>query len=218
MLTAAEFVSPMSDDSMEQQSASRDHVQKYLRRSADLKNQVAENCAASIVAAAALIAGTFRAGRKVLLCGNGGSAADCQHMAAEFVGVLNKSFPRAGLPAIALTTDTSFLTAYANDFGFAGAFEHQVETLGNPGDVLVGISTSGNSANVVRAIKAAQARGLQTIALIGSGGSLAALTDVVISAPSDETQHIQEAHLAIEHVICELVEQMLFKPTQPVQG
>lgn len=204
----------MSTESMKQQSASRDHVQKYLRRSAELKDEVAANCVDSIVAAATLIADTFRAGRKVLLCGNGGSAADCQHMAAEFVGVLNKDFQRAGLPAIALTTDTSFLTAYSNDFGFESVFEHQVETLGNSGDLLIGISTSGNSANVMRAIKAARVRGLQTVALIGREGSLAALADVVVAVPSDETQHIQEAHLAIEHVICELVEQMLFKQTQ----
>jgi len=195
---------------MDEEKAPRDRIQAYLRQSADLKRVVAEDCADSILAAANLIADTFRAGKKILLCGNGGSAADCQHMAAEFVGVLNKDFRRAGLPAIALTTDTSFMTAYANDFGFDGVFEHQVETLGNPGDVLIAISTSGNSANVVRAVEAARARGLQTITLTGRGGSVTALANVSVAVPSNDTQHIQEAHLAIEHLICELVEKQIF--------
>ena len=195
---------------MDHERTSREHVQTYLRKSADLKNEVAETCLESIVAAAELLADTFRAGRKVLLCGNGGSAADCQHMAAEFVGVLSKDFKRAGVPAIALTTDTSFLTAYANDFGFESIFERQVETLGQRGDVLIALSTSGNSRNVIRAVATATAREMRTIAFIGEGGQLATRCDITISVPSKETQHIQEAHLAIEHVICELVERKLF--------
>jgi D-sedoheptulose 7-phosphate isomerase len=127
-------------------------------------------------------------------------------MAAEFVGVLRKDFKRPGLPAIALTTDTSFLTAYTNDWGFDGVFEHQVEALGRSGDVLIGISTSGNSANVIRAVEAAQTIGIRTVVLTGDGERLPTMADVVISVPSADTQHIQEAHLAIEHVICELVE------------
>jgi len=188
----------------------RNHARKYLQDSADLKHQVAQQCVDSIVAAAELIAGAFQAKNKVLLCGNGGSAADCQHMAAEFVGVLNKEFRRPGLAAIALTTDTSFLTAFTNDFGFEGVFAQQVETLGTSGDVLIGISTSGNSPNVVRAVEAARALGLRTIALTGSGGQLAQLADITIAVPGDATQHIQEAHLAIEHLICELVEKQIF--------
>lgn len=195
---------------MGDQNVARDRVQAYLERSAAIKRAVAENCTDSIIAAAELIAGAFKAKNKVLLCGNGGSAADCQHMAAEFVGVLNKEFRRPGLAAIALTTDTSFLTAFTNDFGFEGVFAQQVETLGNAGDILIGISTSGNSPNVVRAIEAAQARGLGTIALTGSSGQLTQMADVSIAVPGTETQHIQEAHLAIEHLICELVEKQVF--------
>jgi D-sedoheptulose 7-phosphate isomerase len=193
-----------------QSDAVRDHVHTYLLESAEIKRQVAENCLDSILTAASLITDAFRSEAKMLLCGNGGSAADCQHLAAEFVGVLRKDFKRAGLPAIALTTDTSFLTAYANDWGFDGVFEHQVRALGRPGDVLIGISTSGNSANVIRAVEAAQTIGIRTIALTGNGGRLPVMAEVAISVPSSDTQHIQEAHLAIEHVICELVERQLF--------
>jgi phosphoheptose isomerase len=182
----------------------------YFQESADLKRAVAENCIDSILAAANLIAETFRAGGKVLLCGNGGSAADCQHVAAEFVSVLSQQFKRPGLPAIALTTDSSFLTAYANDFGYEGIFERQVQALGKPGDALIGISTSGNSANVIRAVEAAQASKMRSVVLTGHGGQLAELAEVAISVPSSDTQHIQEAHLTIEHLICELVERQLF--------
>jgi len=183
----------------------------HLLESADIKRQVAETCVETISAAVAVIAKAFRAGGKLLLCGNGGSAADCQHMAAEFVSRLTKEFDRAALPAIALTTDTSFLTAFANDCGFEGIFVRQVEALGRPGDVLIGISTSGNSPNVVRAVERAQATRMATITLTGSGGRLATLADVTIAVPSTNTQYIQEAHLAIEHIICELVEHCLFK-------
>jgi D-sedoheptulose 7-phosphate isomerase len=188
-------------------------AREYLQASADLKREVAEKCLDSILAAAALIAESFRAGGKVLLCGNGGSAADCQHVAAEFVSVLSQDFKRPGLPAIALTTDTSFLTAYTNDFGFEGIFERQVQALGKPGDVLIGISTSGNSANVIRAVAAAQQAQMRSVVLTGAGGKLPGLANVSIAVPSSATQHIQEAHLTIEHLICELVERQLF----PVQ-
>src|SRR5207237_7784301 len=130
------------------------------------------------------IAAAFAAGGKILLCGNGGSAADCQHFAAEFVSQLNKEFPRRGLPAIALTTDTSVLTAYANDFGFDGVFERQVRALGRPGDVLVGISTSGSSTNVIRAVVAARAIGMNTMALTGTRGRLKELVDIAAAVPS----------------------------------
>jgi len=181
-----------------------------LLESAEVKRQVAENCIEAILAAADLIADTFRSGGKVLLCGNGGSAADCQHMAAEFVSRLSKDFDRPALPAIALTTDTSFLTAFTNDCGFDGVFERQIEGLGKPGDVLVAISTSGNSPNVIRAVEAAKAKNIRTIGLTGNGGSLSRTAHIAISVPSANTQFIQEAHLAIEHTICELVEHSLF--------
>jgi phosphoheptose isomerase len=182
-----------------------------LTESAEVKRLVVENCLESIVSAAGLIADAFRSGGKVLLCGNGGSAADCQHMAAEFVSILRRDFERPGLAAIALTTDTSFLTAYANDFGYEGVFARQVEALGKAGDLLVGISTSGNSANVIRAVESARRLGMRTVALTGRAGRLPAMADAAVSVPSADTQHIQEAHLAIEHVICELVERQLFQ-------
>lgn len=172
----------------------------------------------AILAAADLIADAFRSGGKLLLCGNGGSAADCQHMATEFTSRLTKAIERPGLPAIALTTDTSFLTAYANDVSFEGVFSRQIEALGRPGDVLLAISTSGNSPNILAAVKAAQARRMRTIGLTGSGGRLAEVTDVAVPVPSRDTQHIQEAHLAVEHVICDLVEQLLFGGVGPSGG
>ena len=143
----------------------RESIQAYLRDSAETKRRAAEACTDSIVAAADLIVEAFRTGAKLLLCGNGGSAADCQHMATEFVSRFTKDFERPGLPAIALTTDSSFLTAYANDCGFDGIFERQVEALGRPGDVLIGISTSGNSPNVIRAVRRARAEGLRSVVL-----------------------------------------------------
>jgi len=187
-----------------------DRARTHLLESAEVKRRVVETCLDSILAAAELIAETFRSGGKVLLCGNGGSAADCQHMAAEFVNRLTADFVRPGLPAIALTTDTSFLTAFANDCGFEGVFERQVHALGKPGDVLIGISTSGNSTNVIRAMEAARAATMRTIVLMGSGGCLAGMADVTISVPSVSIQYIQEAHLAIEHILCDLVERYLF--------
>jgi D-sedoheptulose 7-phosphate isomerase len=188
----------------------RKTTRSYLRESAELKRRTAEACEGAILAAADLIVEAFRADAKVLLCGNGGSAADCQHMATEFVSRLTKTFDRPGLPAIALTTDTSFLTAFANDCGFDGVFERQVQALGRPGDVLIGISTSGNSPNVIQAVRRARSDGLRSVVLTGAEGQLAGLADVAISVPSADTQHIQEAHLAIEHLICYLVERDLF--------
>jgi D-sedoheptulose 7-phosphate isomerase len=188
----------------------RQRARVHLLASAEVKQRVVEQCVEAILAAAQLIAETFQSGGKLLLCGNGGSAADCQHMAAELVNRLTKDFERPGLPAIALTTDTSFLTAFANDNGFAGVFARQVQALGKGGDVLLGISTSGNSANVIRAVETARAAHLHTVVLTGSGGGLAGMAHVAIVVPSTNTQHIQEAHLAIEHVLCDLVERSLF--------
>jgi phosphoheptose isomerase len=181
-----------------------------LAGSARTLADTADTCAPQIARAAALIAAAFQGGHKLLLCGNGGSAADCQHMAAEFVSRLTRDFDRPALPAIALTTDTSFLTAFANDCGFDGIFARQVEALGRPGDVLLGISTSGGSRNVVAAVEMARRKGLSVVTLTGSTGALAAAADVAISIPSSDTQHIQEAHIAVEHVVCDLVERQLF--------
>jgi D-sedoheptulose 7-phosphate isomerase len=182
-----------------------------LLESAEVKRRVADQSAEAIVAAAGVIVETFRAGGKVLLCGNGGSAADCQHMAAELVSRLTSDFVRPGLPAVALTTDTSFLTAFANDCGFEGIFARQVQALGRPGDLLIGISTSGSSPNVIQAVEAARTAGMRTVTLTGEGGSLAGLADVAIAIPSANTQYIQEAHLTVEHILCDLVERCLFE-------
>ncbi len=182
----------------------------YLLESARIKKDLAEHEVELIVTASQRIASALQSGGKVLLCGNGGSAAGCQHMAAELVSRLHRDFARPGLPAIALTTDTSFLTAFSNDCGFEGVFERQVQTLGQPGDVLIGISTSGNSANVIRAMEAAAKMGLRTIALMGRGGHLAEIAQIAISVPDTNTLHIQEAHLAIEHILCGLIERYLF--------
>ena len=185
-------------------------AQSHLLESAELKHQIIHECLDSIIAAAQLIARSFREGGKLLLCGNGGSAADCQHIAGELVNWLTKDFPRPGLPALALTTDSSVMSAIANDTSFESVFERQVQALGKPGDVLFGISTSGNSSNIVLALKAAKAARIDTIVLTGSGGCLAAMADVAIAVPSRNTQYIQESHLAIEHISCGLVESFLF--------
>lgn len=189
-------------------------IERYFSSSADVTRNTAESCMSDILRAAAMIKDCFKAGGKLMLCGNGGSAADCQHMAAEFVSRLTKEVERPGLPAIALTTDTSFLTAFSNDFTFEGVFARQVQALGKPGDVLLGISTSGNSANVISAVEEAKTLEISTIALTGDSGRLTSMGDVAISVPSNNTQHIQETHLAIEHILCELVESYLFGPTE----
>src|ERR1044072_3280230 len=143
-------------------------ARRQLMESAELKQRLAHECLDSMLAAADLIAEVFRTGGKILLCGNDGRASDCQHLAAEFVSRFSKDITRPGLPAMALTTDTSLLTAYANDCGNEGVFERQVLTFGKPEDALIGISTSGNSDNVIRAIQAARAANLRTIVITGS--------------------------------------------------
>ena len=185
--------------------------ERYLSETAEAVGRVAAECLGDIVAAAEILTGSIAAGGKLLICGNGGSAADAQHLATEFVSTLTTDNPRPSIPAIALTTDTSLLTAIANDFGPEGVFERQVEALGRQGDVLIAISTSGNSANVVRAAERARPQGLRVIALTGaSGGSLAPLADVVVKVPSTVTAHIQECHLAIEQLLASLVEDALY--------
>jgi D-sedoheptulose 7-phosphate isomerase len=175
---------------------------------------VRRSCLDGILDAADRIASSIRAGGKILVCGNGGSAADAQHFATEFVSTLTRDHVRPSIPAIALTTDTSLLTAVANDFGFEHVFERQVEALGSRGDVLVAISTSGSSPNVVLAAERARALGVGVVALTGeSGGDLVATADVTIRVPSQVTAHIQECHLAIEQLIALLVEHELHPAT-----
>jgi phosphoheptose isomerase len=192
-------------------------VRARLLEGAAAMQRAAAACDALVETAASTIAGAFARGDKLLLCGNGGSAADCQHLAAEFVSRLTKAVDRPALPAIALTTDTSILTAYANDCGFDGVFRRQVEALGRRGDVLLAISTSGTSPNVLQAIEAARERGMQTILLTGDGGGQRAGAELTIAVPSADTQQIQQTHLAIEHALCELVERALFPRPEPVR-
>lgn len=158
---------------------------------------------------------TFRSGGKLLIFGNGGSAADAQHMAAEFVNRFKLNRPP--LPAIALTTDSSVLTSIGNDFGFDVIFVKQIEALGKAGDLALAISTSGNSPNVVQAVEAAKKIGMRTAALTGGtgnpGGRLGPLVDLLLNVPTDSTPHIQETHLWVEHIVCELVEKEMFGDT-----
>ena len=174
------------------------------RLHADARSAVAPTAAAAESMVAAL-----RGGGKILVCGNGGSAADAQHFAAELVGRFERE--RRAIAAVALTADTSILTAIANDDGYARVFARQVEALGRAGDVLLGISTSGGSANVVEAQAAAKAAGLTTVALTGrDGGVLGAAADIHINVPSPSTARVQEVHRTLLHAICELVERELY--------
>lgn len=155
--------------------------------------------------AACLIAEAFKANKKLLVCGNGGSAADSQHIAAEMVGRFSRD--RKPLPAISLTTDTSALTCIANDYSYQDVFARQVDAIGHSGDVLLAISTSGNSINVLKAVDVAKSKGILTIGLLGrDGGSIGGHIDLGIVVPSDATPRIQEAHIFIGHVLCSLVE------------
>ena len=180
-------------------------IEERLRDSIRTKEQVLKTLVPAIEKATRLLIEVLGQGHKVLLFGNGGSAADSQHIAAELVGKL--LVKRRALPAIALTTDTSNLTALGNDFGYETVFQRQVEALGQPGDVAVGLSTSGNSPNVLEAMKTARKMGLKTVGLTGrGGGALTGLVDHAIIVPSDNTQRIQESHITIGHILCELIE------------
>jgi D-sedoheptulose 7-phosphate isomerase len=189
----------------------RDRATTYLDDAAATMAAVRQACLEDILAAARLLVACFERGGGLLICGNGGSAADAQHLATEFVSTLTLAHPRPAMRAIALTTDSSALTAIANDFGVERIFARQVEALGNPGDVLLAISTSGNSANVLAAAAAAHASRLAVIGLTGaSGGALAPEADVAIRVPSSETGHIQECHLVIEQLLALLAERELY--------
>jgi len=168
-----------------------------------------ETIHAAVVEAGRITADALKSGRKLMVCGNGGSAADAQHLVAEFVSRL--TVDRPALRAIALTTDTSILTAIGNDYSYDNVFERQVEALGIEGDVLLAISTSGNSKNCVKALKLARTMGIHTIAYTGNkGGAMAELADINVIIPSDTTMNIQESHLALEHIYCMVVERYYF--------
>ena len=186
-------------------------IDKELNKTAALITALLADRAliAQVIESAELIVSTLRAGGKVLLAGNGGSAADAQHIAGEFVSRFH--YDRPGLPAIAITTDTSILTAIGNDYGYDRLFSRQVQALGNKGDVFVGISTSGNSTNIVEALKAAKEQGLKTIGFTGNkGGKMLEMCDIALRMPSPETPKIQEGHIVIGHIICGLVEATMF--------
>ncbi len=187
-----------------------ERIQRHVESSIDTKRKLLESGVEPILKAAEAMRDALAQGHKILVCGNGGSASDAQHIAAELVVVLSQEFQRPGLAAIALTTDSSILTASANDFGFAHIFERQVQALGRAGDVLIGISTSGNSENVLRAVSYAGSHGMRTIALTGCRVSkLADAAEIVLRAPSHLTRFIQETHIMIGHILCELVERSL---------
>ncbi len=183
-------------------------VLNILTESLAVKEQSIKNNIDLIVKAADMLAACIAADNKILIFGNGGSAADAQHIAAEFVNRFQ--IERPPLAAIALTTDTSIITSIANDFNFDDIFAKQIRALGQKNDIAIGISTSGNSRNVTQAVKAAQMTGITTIGLTGRGGELARLADLVFKIESDTTARIQETHILIAHILCDLVDRILF--------
>lgn len=196
-------------------------VTQELLASARVKEATCATCGEAIVEAVQAVAAAFKGGGKLLLCGNGGSAADCQHLAAEFVTWATDGQRRPGMKAIALTTDTSILTATGNDFGIDHIFAVQVNALGEPGDVLLAISTSGNSRNVVSATETARNKGLKVVGLLGmGGGKLADMVDIPIVIPNNDVMRIQEAHIAIGHALCRLVCDLVWagRETEPEAG
>lgn len=188
------------------------HLRSHFEEGVELRRRMAETMPQQIARAGEALAAALEAGRKALACGNGGSAADCQHFAAELVGRFERERP--GLPAVALTVDSSALTAIANDYDFDRVFAKQVEALGQAGDVLLAISTSGNSRNVIEAVKVAQARGLVVIALTGrDGGAMAKMlrpADFHLNVAHPRTMRVQEIHLLAIHCLCEVVDNVLY--------
>lgn len=189
-------------------------AEDHLRQSIRTKEAVIEQCIPDLLRAADALVACFESGNKLMICGNGGSAADSQHLAAEFISTLSTSFQRPPLPAIALTTDTSTLTSRANDFGFDSVFSQQVLALGRAGDCLLSISTSGNSKNCLAAMHAAREREITNLILTGgSGGQMREFADVAVVVPCDRPLHahlhIQESHLALYHILCFMVERRL---------
>lgn len=184
-------------------------ISEILRESIQVKERILEDQIDTISQIARMVVESLKNGGKILLCGNGGSAADCQHIACELVGRFKME--RSPLPAIALSTDTSILTSLANDYSYDRVFERQVRALARKNDLLIGISTSGASSNVVRAAQAAKELGLKAVAFTGrGGGELGKVADISFKVPSDETPRIQESHITAAHAICEVVEKELF--------
>ncbi|MDP3148968.1 MAG: D-sedoheptulose 7-phosphate isomerase [Ignavibacteria bacterium] len=186
-------------------------ISDSLTESSETKLKILESCSGDIVTAVDLLVSAYKNGKKLLLCGNGGSAADCQHIATELMIRLSHHIQRPALPAIALTTDTSNLTAGGNDIGYENVFARNVEGLGNEGDILLAISTSGNSPNVIKAVDTAHSKGIKVIGFLGgNGGKLKSLVDIPVVIPSTNTQRIQEGHITVAHILCELTEEELY--------
>ena len=186
-------------------------INKRINEIIAILSEVNLNCLQDIESSANLITECFLSGGKILICGNGGSAADSQHFAAEFVSAFARDLDRKALPALALTVDTSIITAFSNDFSFEKVFARQVEAHGRPGDVLIALTTSGSSKNCLEAVNQAQKIGLKTIAFTQVGGQISKMVDYSIEIPSNNTQHIQECHMVCYHIITELVEEALFR-------
>jgi len=183
----------------------RQTIKKIFQESIAVKQRTFQENGDKIIEAVKTILRSLKKGGKVIIFGNGGSAADSQHIAAEFIGRFQKE--RKSIPAVALSTDTSILTSLANDYSFDIVFSRQIEGLGTPKDVAIGLSTSGNSKNVVEGLKAAKKIGMATISFTGNkGGKIAAMTDVSLIVPSEKTARVQESHICLAHIICELVE------------
>jgi len=193
-------------------------IKSQISSSIKVKTSVLEDAQflAQINDVAVVIINAYKNNKKTLLAGNGGSAADAQHIAGELVARFH--FDRPGLPSIALTTDSSVLTAIGNDYGYERLFSRQVEALGNEGDVFIGISTSGNSPNIIKALEACKEKGIISIGFTGmSGGKMAELCDYCIKVPSNETPRIQEVHILIGHILCLIVEEEMFPDHKPVK-
>jgi D-sedoheptulose 7-phosphate isomerase len=192
-----------------------EQIRAQLRESCRVKEAFSAELLKRIDQFAETAASALSKGCKMVFFGNGGSAADAQHLAAELVVRLRADRDRAGLAALALTTNTSVLTAASNDYGFDSVFSRQIETLVSPGDVLVALSTSGSSPNILRGVEAGRARGAFIVALTGeTGGALAGKADVLINVPSHDSQRIQEAHITIGHIVCSLIEEARFGPAR----
>ena len=189
----------------------KENIKNQILESAKIKNKIVEDGVEQIEKAAEVFINCIKNGGKIFWCGNGGSAGDAQHLATELMGGMT-DHDRKPIPSIALTTDSSFLTAWSNDTDFESVFSRQIQGLGEKGDVLVGISTSGNSKNVINAIKQAKYKNLKTISLTGkTGGNLDGVADITIKVPSNDTQRIQESHIMIGQILCSLLELSLVK-------
>lgn len=189
----------------------KNYIRKQIADSAATKQAILDNdpLLEVIVNVAKACVEVYRKGKKTLLAGNGGSAADAQHIAAELVG--RYGFDRPSIPSLALTTDTSNLTAIGNDYGYDKVFSRQLEGMAQEGDLFIGISTSGNSQNIINAFESAKTRGVTTVALVGrDGGKMASLADYAIIIPSNATPRIQESHILIGHILCDIIEKELF--------